>query len=318
MDTQQSVNTPLQKIKYRLQSLGIIQKTLLKMISPAVRLISFDWESRPWRLYCYFHLEPLQQDVETIETACTRLAIPLAKCDCAIIQLDEPSPIAYPGECIYARKEEGSKNAPFRKEHSTISEVDVEALLQKKQFTVLHTYPPRASDCSAELLDFHEPVGYYLNPTTRKKEPTERCIVYSREAKKYFLAAVPNLSWFEKLQKECQEQGLWLDFETHIYREASRAILGKVLPEKTEFSIDCLTPSSYHFCLHLDEGYNIDEETAVSFDLIRYEILAGLPPECDFDFTMYGQPKENTIFYRRATCLYAKQKSSNPQIVDLE
>ncbi|MDB6080841.1 MAG: hypothetical protein JWO53_113, partial [Chlamydiia bacterium] len=201
-------------------------------------------------------------------------------------------------ECIFARKppcEKGSfgKEPFFLKEHSLFNHPDSNLLLlDRKQNQLLATYRSPTCKGFGKLIDFQEPIGTYLNPTTQEKSSTTKGLVYLGKRKTVIIPAAPDHSWFEKLHEQFTEKGWQLPFSTPIKREVYRALIGRVIPQLIDVTIHV---EKEPYVLELLLQGMLSDEDQETLELVWFETLAGLPPETKLEFLFtYEAPSNST------------------------
>lgn len=294
------------EIKQRLNSMGALRIALTAQIPSSVRLVSVEWNTmNPTAPIFYFYYDRTinEQDQEEVEEPFMHVDMKSAEqYEVKLIYADKQL-IDYRGDCAYARKEEFSKDTPLlSRERSQCSVTDIDALLNNKSTTVIKSYRNAELQGFGELVDFKQTIGYYLNPTTKEKTATSKAIVYNGKIKRHIIPAVPSMGWLESLQKELKSQNLELSFDAHLYSEANRALLGRIIPDLLAATVIW---EPYKLQIHHKDGLSeVDRE---DLELIWFETLAGVAEKIDLALEL--QPAKNTYdIPAEGSCFYLKNE----------
>lgn len=303
MKTEQKEQSVLSasQIEKRLGCLGCVRRALIADIPSAVRLISVEWKTNPAVFYFYYDRETSETDQEEMDEPFMHVDMdPFQEYYGKLIYADVSQSIDYRGDCVYARKEKFAKDEPLLvREHSQCS---VQSISDQKQREIIKTFQGSSLQGSGALVIFNEPIGHYLNPTTRLKVITNKAIVYNGKIKRHVIPAVPSMSWLESLQKEYKSQKLEFSFDSHLYSEANRALLGRVIPN--------LLGAKVIWQPHKLQIYHKDglsQEDREDLELVWFETLAGVAERVDL--TLEILPVKSTDDTQAGgSCFYLKKE----------
>lgn len=294
------------EIDARYSSLHTLSWALMANILPTVRLISIEWNRNPPYIYFYVEDEVTEELQELIDEPFHHVDMdPIEGYELKIVQVNISEPIEYKGDCFFARKEPSPVNQPvFLKEHSQLLSLDIKELIKKPKES-LKTFQNSELCGRGELVDFKEPIGYYLNPTTKVSTITSKAVIYYGKKETYVIPAVPDPLWFEKMEKGFACEQLLCSFYMHIFLESQRALLGRVVPALESLQI-YWTFSFLSYLLSSTVYERLTEEDRENLELAYFEILAGIPPEMQVDFQCII-PESGYESPVAGTCVYLKK-----------
>ncbi len=98
------------EIERRRSILAYLHHCLIGEVPKKLRLVSVDWTQDTACLHFYFDGEIEERDHETVDLVHTYFVANFTEdnmrsCGLDIVRIDEPLPIPYEGECVFARKE---------------------------------------------------------------------------------------------------------------------------------------------------------------------------------------------------------------------
>jgi hypothetical protein len=253
-----------------------------------VRLISAEITKENAYFYIYVDGEFTEQDEEDLREGFYHLDPgSWGEEEFKYIRIDRPYVIDYQGDCVFAWSDNLLPNTPILKEHSICLAVDKHTLPQWNK-TILRQFHSKDLKGSCELVQFDRAIGFYKNPTTNQDVITSRAIIYYGESDTHIIPAVPDFSWFEKLQQQAKKEKIEISLRDHIVREVERALLGRIGPNLLSANIHWERIGKPYFLrFYVTPAITLQEREML--ELAWCEMRAGLPDSIDFQIQFITQ-----------------------------
>jgi hypothetical protein len=247
------------------------QRALLRTITPELRavVIDVDPEDRLFYMHFFYDGEVSEQLVDLWDCATTEASADLGihcRVDEKVQRLDYPQPIPFRGRYAYLRDERKDLN------------------LQEK-----------ASFISREIVDFNEPIGYFVCPVTGEKHLTSWGVIHYAEDGSHIIPAKP--------------ENISIDTTPVAYAllAIQRGLLGVVTPDLRAVVVDVPNDQKFAY-IHFYYHGEVSDQRLDFWECAISEAIADLGMGYHFDTGVHRLDYPQEVPYRGRLAFFRKEE----------